>query len=97
MAFRPDVFERDNHRCVYCCRDLLHDFDAFMLTHMDHLMPGAINEPENIVTACYVCNLLKSDFCPEGSTKKERIASARLCIMERRVKKILEDFSSWFD
>ena len=33
------VFERYQHRCIYCGRDMLIDFDTFMLTEEDHLFP----------------------------------------------------------
>ena len=95
MPFIPKVFERDNGRCVYCCRDLKHDFDAFWSTQMDHLVPGGGGDTENIVTACFVCNNLKGSFVPEGSTQKKRIASAKEHIMQRRAEKISDEFSSW--
>ena len=46
-----DVFRRDGYRCVYCCRDLLHDFDAFWLVQLDRLMPdGSHYDKDNVVT-----------------------------------------------
>ena len=89
------VFTRDHRRCVYCCRDLAHDFDAFWSTQMDHLVPGGGDDPENIVTACFVCNNLKGAFFPGGSTHEERVVSAREHIMQRRAEKIEKDFRSW--
>jgi 5-methylcytosine-specific restriction endonuclease McrA len=37
--FFKSVFDRDNHRCVYCGMDLLVSFDVFMQTEEDHLIP----------------------------------------------------------
>ena len=88
------VFERDNHRCVYCCRDMLADFETFWTAQQDHLVPGDGDDPKNLVTACFVCNNLKGDFCPDGKNRKERIASARAHVMARRAEK-LADFASW--
>lgn len=49
------VFDRDNRRCVYCGRDLLVDFETFMLAEEDHLIPvskgGAAHDVQNIVIA----------------------------------------------
>ncbi len=93
-----EVFERDNHSCVYCSRDLLHDIDSFLLTHLDHLIPKAHEGSlglENVVTSCYVCNNLKGEFVPEGATKSERIQSSRIYIAGRRDEKINEEFSTW--
>ena len=54
-----EVFKRDNRRCVYCCRDLASNFDAFMIAQLDHLIPaakvGRLDDLENVVTACCVC------------------------------------------
>ena len=94
------IFERDNHRCVYCGRDLLHNYDAFALAQIDHLKPtskgGSATDIMNTVMSCCVCNKLKSDFLPEGSSREEQIKSARLKIYERRAAKINDEYSSWF-
>ena len=93
-----EVFERDNRRCVYCGRDLMHDFDSFMITQMDHLTPTAHegnDDLENTVTACCVCNNLKGDFDPPGESREERLASARRYVMKRRAYHIENDFSGW--
>ena len=99
--FFSDVFERDCHRCVYCGRDMLVDFDTFMMVQEDHLVPkshGGRDELDNIVTACAVCNLLKGDYCPEGnrtpSQRPEYIASIRTHIMQHRAER-MADFTSW--
>ncbi len=63
-----EIFERDNRRCVYRCRDRMSDFEAFMSAEEDHLLPkseGRLHEPRNIVVAGAVCNRLKGRFKPE--------------------------------
>jgi len=99
--FFSDVFERDKRRCVYCGRDLMLDFDTFMLAQEDHLIPkskGGLHESDNIVTSCMVCNLLKGDYVPPGPYEKEKrqefIAQIRQHVMERRAEK-MADFISW--
>ena len=62
-----EVFQRDNYRCVYCCRDMMVDFDTFMIIEEDHLVPRSKDGediPENVVIACAVCNRLKGDYAP---------------------------------
>jgi hypothetical protein len=57
MAVKAEVAARDGHRCSYC-GSVEGPF------HFDHLFPvsrGGSNEASNIVVACSVCNLSKSD------------------------------------
>lgn len=95
------LFTRDNQRCVYCGRDLLADFDSFMLAQEDHLVPSAAkgsSDIDNLVIACYVCNKVKGAFVPEFSlTKSNRVKyinAIRDEIMKRRSKN-MRDFASW--
>ena len=99
-----EVFERDNRRCVYCCRDLMRDFEVFMIIVEDHLIPksaGGPDEPQNIVTACSVCNILKGDFRPDWlpnlddpKSRREYIKEIRAHIMGRRADR-MADFATW--
>ena len=99
-----EIFERDNRRCVYCYRDLMNDFEAFMSTEEDHLIPkskGGPSEPQNIVIACAVCNRLKGRFKPEmplnlddPESTRQYIEAIRAYIMERRAVR-MADFASW--
>ncbi len=99
-----EIFKRDNGRCVYCCRDLMSDFEAFMIAEEDHLIPAAAggpDEPQNIVIACAVCNRLKGKFKPEMSlnlndleSRRKYIEVVRAYIMKRRAVK-MADFASW--
>lgn len=58
-ALRLDVFERDGWACTYCGTP----GDAKSL-HCDHVIPsskGGSNDPENLTTACSLCNVRKKD------------------------------------
>ena len=96
-----ELFSRDKYRCVYCGRDLLVDFETFMLTQEDHLVPEATQGEDtldNLVIACYVCNKLKSNFRPDFSlTQSNRMAyinAVRDEIMKRRSKN-MRFYASW--
>jgi hypothetical protein len=61
MAVRDLVFERDDYTCVFCGT-------RGGKLHCDHLIPlsrGGSNDPENLATACDVCNLSKHAKTPE--------------------------------
>jgi hypothetical protein len=95
------IFERDKHRCVYCGRWMLSDFDTFMLTEEDHLLPrndeGADDET-NRVTSCRICNMLKGDYSAGRelyfADRAAYIQKVRDFIGSRRAQK-LADFFSW--
>jgi CRISPR/Cas system Type II protein with McrA/HNH and RuvC-like nuclease domain len=95
------VFSRDKHSCVYCGRNLLVDFESFMLTVEDHLVPRASKggtTVENLVIACHVCNKLKGKFVPDfaltSSNRTKYLNAVRDEIMKRRSKN-MRDFASW--
>jgi len=99
--FFAEVFERDNRRCVYCGRDLMVNFETFMICEEDHLIPlskGGEDEEENIVTACAVCNRLKGSYKPElertKTNRRDIIAEIRLEIMRQRAKH-MNVFALW--
>jgi len=99
--FFAKVFELDNRRCVYCGRDLMVDFETFMIVEEDHLVPsskGGPHEAANIVTTCAICNRLKGDFAPDEEYSKEKrveyIAKIRSHIMARRAER-MADYMSW--
>ncbi len=55
----PSLFERDNHQCMYCAKQLNRRY----LTR-DHIIPtsrGGKDEWMNVVAACKRCNQFKSD------------------------------------
>lgn len=58
---RKYILARDNYTCVYC-GDKRGPFDV------DHVMPrsrGGSDEEKNLVCACRVCNMAKSNKTPE--------------------------------
>ena len=97
-----EVFERDNHRCVYCGRNLLVDFETFMITEEDHLVPkssGGEHELYNVVTSCAVCNRLKGTYVPKKiklnkNNRDKYIADIRKYIMIKRSEH-MADFTTW--
>ena len=95
-----EVFTRDNHRCIYCGKNMLTDLDTFMSVEEDHLRPLSAAGAEgtaNIVTSCHVCNRLKGKFVPNDIDSKDRsayISAVRSKILERRQEK-LKEFMSW--
>jgi CRISPR/Cas system Type II protein with McrA/HNH and RuvC-like nuclease domain len=95
------AFSQSGHRCVYCCRDLLADFDSFMLAEEDHLVPlgnGGTDTQENVVIACAVCNRLKGNYAPDtgfdSANRNGYIIAVRHYIMGQRAKHI-DTFSGW--
>lgn len=99
--FFKAAFFHSGHRCVYCCRDLLTDFDTFMLAEEDHLVPlskGGTDSQENVVIACAVCNRLKGNYAPvngfDPSKRNEYIIDVRHFIMAQRAKH-MDTFSGW--
>lgn len=57
---RFQVLQRDGFRCQYCGRSPV-DSPSVRL-HLDHRLPvarGGTNDPDNLVTACSICNLGK--------------------------------------
>ncbi len=100
--FSKALQEFDGH-CAYCGKYLLADFDTFMTAQEDHLVPSSKDGPDdknNIVIACSVCNMLKSNKIPDKITLKpenreEYIHEIRKIIMQGRVEK-MKDYFSWF-
>ena len=67
MTVRPpdeEIFQRDGFRCVYCGYDGS-TFKKWAFLQIDHFRPkclGGSDEPENLVTACIICNHMKGAF-----------------------------------
>ena len=60
LRLRFKVFARDNFTCQYCGRKA-----PEVVLHADHIVPmskGGHTEINNVVTACYECNLGKSNL-----------------------------------
>ena len=61
VALRKFVFDRDDYTCLYCGK-------PNSKLHCDHIIPickGGTNHPDNLVTACGTCNLVKHARTPE--------------------------------
>jgi len=68
------TFKRDGFRCVYCDFDG-RTFQGWAFLQVDHFKPkacGGTDEPNNLVTSCIICNLMK------GATEFADIAAARV-------------------
>lgn len=83
------VWRRAGHKCEYCGADLLAFVDDYLYgSHVDHIVPGAGNDPENLALACKMCNFVKSDrnFAdPDRSlARAEVLARARAFIAGKR-------------
>jgi 5-methylcytosine-specific restriction endonuclease McrA len=64
MATVEEIFERDGFRCVYCGFDGS-TFNGWAFLQLDHFKPrsrGGTDDPENLVTACVICNQMKGGF-----------------------------------
>lgn len=60
-ATRLAIYDRDNHRCVYCNRKVKpgRGTSGAGAAHLDHLHPselGGSSRAENLVTSCGTCN-----------------------------------------
>ncbi len=92
------VFERDRHRCVYCGKYMLLDFETFNTSQLDHLVPGSGDDPSNLVLSCYVCNNLKGKHVPLGidssTDRAAYIQQVREFFMRARAIK-MQELASW--
>lgn len=75
-ALRRSLFERDEWRCRYCG-----DHVSDTTSTLDHIVPqhaGGTNTPENLATACLMCNSIKSGRTYEEAAPilLERVARA---------------------
>jgi hypothetical protein len=74
---REELFERDEWTCRYCAEAVTPE-----TVTLDHVVPvsrGGTNERENLVTACLMCNSIKS-----GRTYKEAAADILAALVQRR-------------
>jgi len=55
---RNEIFERDNWTCRYCGESV--NRDTATLDHMVPVSLGGMGSPENLATACMMCNSTKS-------------------------------------
>jgi hypothetical protein len=62
---RGEILNRDHYRCQYCGADLKELEEKGFPAHVDHLKSkrsGGKETPDNLVAACWKCNLGKKDF-----------------------------------
>lgn len=83
------VWRRAGHKCEYCGTGLLGCVDDYLYgSHVDHIVPGAGNDPENLALACKMCNFVKrnGNFTdPDRSlTRAEIISRVKAFVMGRR-------------
>lgn len=67
------LFARDNHTCQYCGKSVNQLRGKNNRLTIDHIKPKAQGGPdhwENVVTACYYCNLKKRDRTPMQANMK---------------------------
>lgn len=75
------ILERDQYRCQYCGLDGLSSFENSLIMTVDFVHPRAHKgkkSPENLVTACRPCNILK------GRRVFASLAEARAYVLMRR-------------
>jgi 5-methylcytosine-specific restriction endonuclease McrA len=75
------VLERDRYRCRYCGLDGASSFENSLIMTVDFVHPRAhkgTKDPENLVTACRPCNLIK------GRRVFPDLEHARAYVLERR-------------
>jgi len=64
-ALRQAIYDRDGGACVYCAST-----DDLTIDHKVPNKRGGDNSPENLQTACRVCNAKKRDLTPEEYEKR---------------------------
>ncbi len=85
-----EAADRANFCCEYCGDCLLDSVVLYYSWEIDHIVPGAGDDLENIALACRTCNHLKHTYPPEGGTREDRLKDAKRKVMERREIKKLE-------
>ncbi|MDE2100134.1 MAG: HNH endonuclease [Patescibacteria group bacterium] len=81
---RFEILKRDNFKCVYCGNGAPN-----VKLHVDHriaLAKGGTNDPDNLVTACHICNAGKSDVLLEH-VAAEKIPAPKRPMPNRRGRK----------
>lgn len=62
---RLQILERDNYKCRYCGADLRKSEAKGFPGQVDHIKSkrsGGKDNPENLVSCCWECNMGKSDY-----------------------------------
>ena len=69
LKVKKIVWERDNHKCIYCGRYVLQDCAN---AHFIKRSQGGLGIPENIVTLCSECHY-QEDFGQDTKVYEEHI------------------------
>lgn len=75
------ILQRDQYRCQYCGLDGMSSFENSLIMTVDFVHPRARKgkkSPENLVTACRPCNLIK------GRRVFASLAEAKAFVLMRR-------------
>lgn len=84
---KVETLARFGYRCAYCGRDLVSSLEDFAAATVDHLRPissGGHSNPKNLVSACLLCNMLKSNSpCASVEDAREIISARRVEIVAR--------------
>lgn len=73
--------------CEYCGRSLLRSLNDYYSWQVDHIIPNRDDSLDNCALSCQVCNHLKHNFIPSGSTREELMQSAKREVAKRRSSK----------
>ncbi len=76
----PQVYTESKYHCVYCRKDISTTVDELSSSTTDHVVPQHLfpesgahqlgpNHLNNLVTACAVCNSIKSDWAADPSSE----------------------------
>lgn len=91
---RDRVFERDDHRCVYCGNHFA--ADELSVDHVEPRVKGGDRSPGNLVTACRACNNAKghrrvSDFLRDEPVAREHFFRYAVHLWPRLRRSLLEE------
>jgi len=85
-----DAGLRAGFKCEYCGKELLASVRAYYGWEIDHIVPGAGDDLDNIALACRTCNHVKHMYEPIGDTREARIWDASREIRQRLERKATE-------
>jgi len=66
LKLRFEILKRDNFKCQYCGRNVKEDGVKLQIDHIQPKNKGGTDNPENLITSCFECNLGKSDVLLEN-------------------------------